>query len=563
MTQPYSFSRSVCILIIAFIALIAVLPMLLWGMPGGNDRGQHFQFAAHVYDAVSNGQIFPSVAGLANNGLGDVGIRFYPPFAYYLLSVSFAVFGDWASASIFVFFLIFFFGSLGVFLWTALEFSKTHALAAAALYAFAPFHLNEIYNNFLFAEFAASAVLPFCFYFLTRIYKHGAIVDVAGFASALALLFITHLPMTIIGSLALGVYTLALYKSSLVSAIPKLLVSLLIALALSSFYWIRIVNEIEWVKHSQSIYFSGIWDYRANYLFVVDRIGTLDDLSLWLGDLMLVAVLVSAVPSVILLIKRKTAYSPFLFSVSITLLFGIVMTTPISAPIWDNFTLLQKVQFPWRWLNVISLFGSVFFAVGLVEVSEILKSSKSLMLQTAVGVSLFIWVVLSAFVVKGPHYTPAEEFNKLAGEASHSETFEGWLPIWADRRATSLGERVLSPGREETIKTWSSDAREFTLAAGTEGSVTVSTFFYPHWKLTVNDRVVTTVPGKFGTIEFTAPAESVDVQLVFAEPTVNVIAIYVASGTALSMIFLLISLLFKTRGYFGLSVGKLSNAKHD
>jgi hypothetical protein len=93
--------------LIAVMAIIAVAPMLLRGIPGGNDAIQHYEFAQQVVDSVKSGDLFPSFAGNSNHGLGDVGMRVYPPLSYYVLAGFYLVLGDWYSASISAFILIF------------------------------------------------------------------------------------------------------------------------------------------------------------------------------------------------------------------------------------------------------------------------------------------------------------------------------------------------------------------------------------------------------------------------------------------------------------------------
>src|SRR5688572_10485337 len=183
-----------------------MVPMFLWGITYGNDLTQHFQFASQVYNSVSGGVLYPGFSADVNDGLGDVGLRFYPPLTYYVLSGLFFVFGDWYVAAFACFLLIFAVGGLGIFLWARTEFSPTHSLLAAAIFIFAPYHLSLIYNNFLMAEFAATAVFPFCFYFVARVCRDGSFKGVLGLAVAYALLVLIHLPSAIIISVCLVLY---------------------------------------------------------------------------------------------------------------------------------------------------------------------------------------------------------------------------------------------------------------------------------------------------------------------------------------------------------------------
>jgi len=85
--------------------------------------------------------------------------------------------------------------------------------------------------------------------------------------------------------------------------------------------------------------------------------------------------------------------TPSFISFHFLLLFGLFMTTPYSSLVWDNFTLLWNLQFPWRFMAInavfISLIGgyTIFF---LTRVVSNWKFQKVLIPLLAVLVSLGI-----------------------------------------------------------------------------------------------------------------------------------------------------------------------------
>src|ERR1043166_9946855 len=83
----------------------------------------------------------------------------------------------------------------------------------AVFYALAPYHLNQLFQATMLAEWAGSAVLPFVFGFVDRVCKQGRPRDVAGLAFTYGLLLFTHLPLAVIGSMALLVYALVRIES--------------------------------------------------------------------------------------------------------------------------------------------------------------------------------------------------------------------------------------------------------------------------------------------------------------------------------------------------------------
>src|SRR5687767_6985808 len=139
-------------------ALCVTLPIFCFGVPGGNDMPQHFRFALTFYDSVGRGEFYPAWPGATNYGFGDVGIRFYPPLAYYTVVLVRQFIESWSHAFAMAVFFWFFVGGIGTFQLAREWFSERASLAAALIFMVMPYHANQVYNAGLFAEFAALAV---------------------------------------------------------------------------------------------------------------------------------------------------------------------------------------------------------------------------------------------------------------------------------------------------------------------------------------------------------------------------------------------------------------------
>src|ERR1044072_9960109 len=190
------------------VSLLALVPVLVFGVPSNRDLSNHFRFALPFYDAIANGNFYPGWLAESNGGYGDPSFRCYPPALYYLLSLFRFVTGEWYAATLITFALIAVAASLGIYFWARTVLSSSQAMWVALFYAVAPYHLNQLYQATMLAEWAGSAVLPFVFAFLERVCAQGRRRDVAGLAFCYALLVLMHLPLTVIGSMALVVYAL-------------------------------------------------------------------------------------------------------------------------------------------------------------------------------------------------------------------------------------------------------------------------------------------------------------------------------------------------------------------
>src|SRR5205085_2796480 len=218
------------------------------------------------YDAIAGGNLYPGWLAESNGGYGDPSFRFYPPAFYYLLAAARFLIGNWYAATLVVFAIMSIVGGLGMYFWSKSILSTSSAIWASVFYALAPYHLNQLYQATLLAEWAGSALLPFIFGFVDRVCEKGKPRDVAGLAATYGLLIFTHLPLAVIGSSALVVYALVRVDGpDKVRKLAKLASGAALGLSLSAVYWVTMVSEVRWIgvnkiQHDASV------DYRLNFL---------------------------------------------------------------------------------------------------------------------------------------------------------------------------------------------------------------------------------------------------------------------------------------------------------
>src|SRR5215212_11585818 len=226
------------------ISLAVVVPTLLWGIPSNLDLSNHFRFALPFYDAIAGGHLYPGWLAESNHGYGDPSFRFYPPTLYYVLAAARFVIGNWYGATLVVFVMVSITGALGMYFWARSILPAASASWAAFFYALAPYHLNQLYQATLLAEWAGSAVLPFVFGFVDRVCERGRRRDIAGLAATYGLLVFTHLPLAVIGSLALVVYALVRTGGTgRIRKLAKLSCGAVLGLSVSAIYWVTMVSE--------------------------------------------------------------------------------------------------------------------------------------------------------------------------------------------------------------------------------------------------------------------------------------------------------------------------------
>jgi hypothetical protein len=520
--------------IVVFTAAVLILPVIFFGIPSGNDLPQHFQFANAYYDSIINGDGFPNFSSSENFGYGSVGIRFYPPLSYYVLAIFRIVAGNWFDAAWLAFMFWMVLGSLGIYFWARWWMQPKYSAVAAAAYALSPYHLNQLFISFIYADFAGAAVLAFCFGFLTRVCDRGKRTDVLGFAISYAALVLTHLPTTIIGSMCLALYALVLIRKQYAQLqIARSAGGIILGLAASSFYWIRMVGEMGWLNHATEKYSSGHY-YYGNRFFpsIIFHLATDYTDNLVLSDVIMTLSLSCFVAGLAYLAYKKQNGSykgpearifRYIFPLAG---FAFLMTTPLSFPIWAALEPLQKVQFPARWMSVVAMCGAIIVGASAYFIMKggFLKKRAWLYGGLAL-VSLFLLIDFvymlypSAFVP-----IPRDKFEAQMLDLPEQENRTFWWSIWSQPDALKIKEKIVAGNRQSTITNWESEERDFTTTAGEPGFARVATFWYPRWRAEVNGFPVEVTHDENGAIMIPIPAQEATVRLWFQEPAAITIA---------------------------------------
>lgn len=507
------------IFILALLSFLTLLPMIFIGVFEGPDTSQHIQFASTYETAFHSGDFFPSWGANENFGYGSVGVRFYPPIFSILFAFAHALTDNWHTAISLVNLLFTLIGGIGVYL-LGREFERDScALLAGIVFILMPFHLSEIHINSFYAEYAGCSLLPFPFLFVTRICNKNRLLDVFGLAGSFSVLLLTHVPSTVIASIGLLIYSLLIIpKKRFLITFLKLANAAVFALAATSFYWMKVLTEIDWFRNTKLVT-DQTFDYNEHFLLTIpsDKV-----FGIWYNNQILIAVILLVICSLIgMKIGERTPNLGNLRGVIVLFFFSVFMMTPLSYPIWMLIPYLKEVQFPWRWQVVTCVMGSVIIAVGIQPFLKLVKSQRSWRRPFALLAFVSILFGISPFFKIASKYRrdyiPAGKFNAWSEEKTKSLGFEYFWTITTNKNAFLIKERVTAPRLTKIIK-WEPTERIFRLEPGEAGTIRISTLFYPHWKASVND-----VPSKLilngdGTMGVTPGSNASLVRLWFEEP---------------------------------------------
>jgi len=497
--------------IVFAVSFAIIVPAIMWGIPSNLDLINHFRYALPFHDAIAAGDLYPGWLAESNGGYGDPSFRFYPPGLYYLLAAARFTIGNWYGATLVTFVALSITSGLGMYFWAKSILPSSSAVWASVFYALAPYHLNQLYQALLLAEWAGSAILPFVFGFVERVCERGRRRDIAGLAASYGLLLFTHLPLAVIGSLALLVYSLArIGGTDKIRKLTRLSLGAGLGLAVSAVYWVTMVAEAGWIGANEVQRDSSV-DYRLNFLFSTF---SPDNLNVWWMNIIALMTVLLFVPAFLLIFKRGASLKP----VVVLTAFAVLMSVPLSLPIWKLLRPLQETQFPWRWLVLISMGGSILAAAGLPLLTgseRKLDRAKRIAICGAMAISV---VFTLSHVVREAVYFPPQRFETMLTDVRGSACVNYWFPIWARAGIRKMPAEVEAADRSVVVTSWQPEHRKFSVAAGAATEARVRTFYYPHWTATSEGAVLATRPDNDGALLIALPQQATSVNLDFREP---------------------------------------------
>jgi uncharacterized membrane protein YhaH (DUF805 family) len=513
-------SRHLIILVLVAIAIMG--PMLFWGVPSNNDLSNHFRFALPFYDALRAGHFYPGWLAEANHGFGDASFRFYPPGLYYLLALTRTLAGNWYAATVITFSALSVLGAVGVYFWAREFGSSTTAMWAGILYAVAPYHVNQFFQAVMLAEFAGAAVLPFAFAFTERVCKRRRKRDVAGLAAAYAVLILTHLPLAVIGSIALAVYALVRIDRKDRSATMFCLASsVALGLAASACYWTTMLIELNWIRADNVNPEPGL-DYGHN--FILSTFSP-DFVNVWWMNILLLGTVAMFWPALALFSKKVHASgrsqnyaSKPIKALAVLLLLTIFMATPASRPLWNLIHPLQETQFPWRWLSITSMVCPILLALTIPFWTRLANGKKRPLVMIALGTMAVSLAFSAGHIVREARWLTPAQFEQTLSSIPGSPSVSHWLPVWVHDPLPNMTAAVDAGDRQLTIKSWEPEKRVFHLSAGAATDARVRTFFYPHWQAGAEGQALAIHPDQNGALVIALPKEAATITLEFREP---------------------------------------------
>ena len=358
------------VVLIGFMAFLAVLPSVLRGVSQGHDFTFHLQSWLDAAAQMRRGILLPHWADTPAWQAGEPRFLFYPPLSWFvgaLLALTFPI------ASVPNLYLWLAFAGAGLAMYRlAREFATSPAaLVAAGFYLANPYMLFNAYERSAYAELLAATWIPLLL--LGALRRRPTI---PGIALPLALVWLTNAPSAVMGSYMLSfvlllrlVAELRAGKGQTASLLgTRGLAGIVLGLALPGFYLVPAAFEQRFVQVDMAI----IPNLRYQDSFLFSRTDyEPHNVVTHTASVVAVAVLCCAAATLgtawLLRLRHSresAATAGILPILSALAAFVLFLLFPVSSPVWEHLPKLRFLQFPWRLLTVLS--AVVGLAVSLI-----------------------------------------------------------------------------------------------------------------------------------------------------------------------------------------------------
>lgn len=549
----------------AVLALPAAAPLFGPGLIGAHRYGDSPFLIVRtlaVLDALRRGTVFPRWSPELAYGLGYPLFDFYGSLAFYGTALL-ALAGMPTIAAIKAVQLGgFVFGAVAMFALARRHLGEPAGLVAAAAYAYAPYHLVNVYaRGDSLGEFTALALLP-AVLLAVEAAAEGKLGGALAFGVLAAGLVLAHNLSALLALPLLALWTLWTLarrwtsdRQDVARGTLALALGGVLALGLSAFYWLPALADRRYVHFEHNT--TGYFDFHNHFLDVTRLVqaspvydyalsGSSDGaLPFQLG---LVQALAAALGVILaaLLARRVSVVAALAAS---TGLGYAALATPLARPIWELLPPLQIAQFPWRALGPASLGLALMAGMPLT----LLRGRTA----TAYASAVVGLVVMGGSLGANPGRwrIAAEELNAggsqryeyLTSSIGSTVRYE-YLPNqarerpWTSSYVLFPGDDAvrLLPGQPAEVRTATRRGMGFVVdvRVAQAGPVVFEHYYFPGWRAMVDGEPAAVWPSEpEGYLTVGLPGGDHRVELAFGETRLRTYADVVSIASAALLLF--------------------------
>jgi hypothetical protein len=548
-------SLSVC------VALLIVAPFFWQGCASGHDFEFHATSWLDVAGQWKQGILYPRWSEWANHGFGEPRFIFYPPLSWLLApALSFVV--PWNYVPVTFIVLVQTFSGVSAFAFARRMLPRASALFAAACYAANPNALLMIYFRSDYAELLASAFFPLLF--LAALQLAGVVETrraswwrtLVFFSVVFAAVWLSNAPAGVMAtySMTLLFAWAAIIRRSW-TPLLRCTAALTLGFGLAAFYIVPAAYEQRWVNITQVLSPGLLPSENFLYTVINDPEHTLFN---YIASTIAVAIIVYTAIAAIAVRRNIVSQSNAIWERgrlwSTLLVLSAVATALMlraSSFMWQLLPKLRFVQFPWRWMSILTI-PFVYFVAAAFSHRRFrglwFIAAAALIAGTGIFLARHTWwdneefPTLRAAIASGEGFDGTDEYDpigddhyNLPAKASRTQV----LPPSED--AESQAPTPNAPPPKIDVERWTPERKIVHVESARPVRVALRLLNYPSWQVEVNgSRIHPEQAEDYGQVIIPLPAGTSVVTIHFVPTSDRVIGSIVSILSSLAAVSLLI-----------------------
>ena len=490
-----------------------------------------------VHDDTQQARIYVMSQELKNNQfpvrlVGDLGygfgypiFNFYAPLPYYFGSLFYIGGLDLFASTNLMYLSAFLLAGVSMYFLAFHLAGRSAGIAAAILYLYAPYHAVNLYVRGAVGELYAYAFLPLYLlgmYLLVKRdnkFKERSVILII---SGLSGIILSH-NITALITLFFSLLFLPLWFRER-QTFFRYLFSMAGAIGLSSFFLIPAILENSFTSVSQLskgsnsynlhfVYLSQLWD--SAWGFAGSASGLADGMSFKIGKWHVVLSALAALNLFRLYLSKNLKARQWLFYIcALILLFtSILMTLPVSSPVYRLLPWFDFIQYPWRFLNFILLFS-------VILISSLFTGSKKYFKHVLAAVVIIFSLILYPKYFQPQFVSKTSEKEYLRKENLRftvSKISDEYLPLNFTRPQSFL-ETYRTAFEATVIK--ETTLHKIYRVKGEAREIISSIAYFPGWQVKINGRTIP-VSVHSGRVAFKIPAGANQIEFSFSDTPVR------------------------------------------
>ena len=499
-------------------ALLMVAPFFWFGSASGHDFEFHVASWLDVAGQWKEGIVFPRWAEWANHGFGEPRFIFYPPLSW-LLGPALSFIVPWNYVPVAFIVVVQTFAGISTFAFARRILPEQAALFGTVCYVANPNAMLIIYMRSDYAELLASACFPLLF---CAVLELGGVLKRGNGSKAPTVLFSVVFAAVWLSNAPAGV--MATYSSLLLfswlalsekswSPLLRGAGGIALGFGLAAFYLVPAAYEQRWVNIGQALS-SGLLPAQ-NFLYTV-----IDDpehtFFNWIASTTAVALAIATGAAALAGRCRAGStgvagprrYNGWLGAANSALpveetvwrallLLAAASTLLMLRPtlfIWQTLPKLRFIQFPWRWMSILSVPFAYFMAAAVAKRRFRWLWVGAVLVVLAAMAIFFVhatwWdsddvATLRAGIAAGTGFDGVDEYDPVGDDHYNLPTQPAQAKILPAGDSTTVGGATLF------VRRWTAVGKELRVTSSAPVRLALRLLNYPAWRVEVNDSRIT------------------------------------------------------------------------